>query len=332
MTFGLLRPAQAASVSDCIYDTYRLTYLHEDMYHPLRIAALNDSGEMISAVATAPDGTVVGHIALSFPDDERFVPEIGIAATRRDWRGRHVAHHLADLLMEEGAARGLYGVFGEAITVHTYSQHLNVEMGFGTCAVRLACHPGRPRVQGHRAARAAPQLGHHDVPLLRGARRTAARRARAAPRDDRAPLRVDRRAGPTGGVPRRGPRRRPRRRGHRDQRPPRPGLVHRHHDADGFGDDASARLHEELRRLRESEFRVVEALVDMARPGAAKAAGRLEELGFLFSGIRPAGPHKDWLLLQYFNGVLVDYDVMAVDSDESRELVAYVRAFDPDAG
>ena len=41
IAYGLLRPEQAGSVSDCIFDTYRLTYLHEDMYHPLRIAELN---------------------------------------------------------------------------------------------------------------------------------------------------------------------------------------------------------------------------------------------------------------------------------------------------
>lgn len=332
VTFGLLRPEQAASVSDCIYDTYRLTYLHEDMYHPMRIAALNDSGEMISAVATAPDGTVVGHIALSFPDGERFVPEIGIAATRRAWRGEHIAHHLADLLMDEGAARGLFGVFGEAITVHTYSQHLNVEMGFGTCAVRLACIPAdrefrgiEPRARHRNSAitmyryfgePGGPPL---DVPARHRAMIEriyawigAPHRLAASPveglgdapagEDTAISVRLD------------------------------PASSIATMTLTAFGDDASAHLHEELRRLRESEFRVVEALVDMARPGAAKAAGRLEELGFLFSGIRPAGPHRDWLLLQYFSGVLVDYDVMAVDSDESRELVAYVRAFDPDAG
>ncbi len=201
VTYGLLKPEQAASVSDCIYDTYRLSYVHEDMYHPLRIAALNASGEMISAVATTPDGTVIGHIALSFPDDERYVPEIGIAATRRDWRGQHIAHRLADLLVEEAVRRGLYGVYGEAITVHPYTQHLNTEMGFGTCAVRLAAVPADREFRGHRAPRTAQELHHHDVPVLRRAVDGAAGRAGAASRDDLPPLRVDRGAGAPGVVP-----------------------------------------------------------------------------------------------------------------------------------
>ena len=45
----------------------------------------------------------------------------------------------------------------------------------------------------------------------------------------------------------------------------------------------------------------------------------------------PAGPATDLATFEYFNGVLVDYDLMKIDSDETRELVAYVRAMDPDA-
>ena len=195
---SLMRPEQAGSVSDCIFDTYRLTYLHEDMYHPLRIAELNESGAMISVVATAPDGTVVGHFALSFPDEARDVPELGIAATRRAWRGQHVARRLADLLMEEAAARGLYGVFAEAITVHPFTQHLNVQLGMGTCGVRLATIPADREFRGMDAQSRHRQLVRHHVPLLRRALDGAAGGPGAAPRHDRAPLRVDRRAGQAG--------------------------------------------------------------------------------------------------------------------------------------
>jgi hypothetical protein len=332
VTYGLLRPEQAASVSDCIFDTYRLTYLHEDMYHPMRIAELNASGEMISAVATAPDGTVVGHFALSFPDEQRHVPEIGIAATRRAWRGQHVARNLADLLMAEAASRRLYGVFGEAVTVHPFTQHLNVELGFGTCAVCLASIPADREFRGmaaqsrHRNSAITmfryfsppstvplevPERHRAMIARLYGWIGAPGRLDGSPPgvldtaRDERAETTITVRLTPSTSVARL--------------------------SVTGFGPDVRSRLRDELRRLRESELRMIEASVDMTRPGAAEVAGQLEELGFLFTGVRPAGPETDLLMYQYFNGVLVDYDVMKIDSDESRELVAYVRAFDPDA-
>jgi hypothetical protein len=76
---------------------------------------------------------------------------------------------------------------------------------------------------------------------------------------------------------------------------------------------------------------VIEATVDMTRPGAAEAAALLEELGFLFTGVLPAGHATDVATFEYCNGVLVDCDLMKIDSYETRELLDYVRAVDPDA-
>lgn len=332
VAYGLLRGEQAGSVSDCIYDTYRLTYLHEDMYHPLRIAELNESGAMISVVASAPDGTVVGHFALSFPDEDRYVPELGIAATRRAWRGQHVARRLADLLMEEAARRGLYGVFAEAIAVHPFTQHLNVQLGMGTCGVRLATIPADREFRGMEA-----QSRHRNssITMYRyfGAPSTV---PLEVPERHRAMIR---RLYEWIGAP-----------GRLDGSPP--GVLQGTRD-DGaetsitvrlnpatsvatlrvseYGGDLRDRLRDELRRLRESELRVIEASLDMTRPGAAAAAAQLEGLGFIFTGVLPAGPQTDLATFEYFNGVLVDYDLMKIDSDDTRELVAYVRAMDPDA-
>jgi hypothetical protein len=332
VTCGIMRPEQAGSVSDCIFDTYRLTYLHESMYHPKRIEELNASGAMISFVATAPDGTVVGHVAMSFSGEGREVPELGIGAVRRAWRGKHVARRLADLLVEEAAARRLYGIFAEAITVHAITQHLNVQLGMGTCGARLATIPSDREFRGMDAQ------SHH--------RQSSITMFRYFDEPSTAPLEIPERhramiARLYGwiGAP-----------GRLDGSPP--GVLDALRDPSastdisvrlqpatsvasisvaGFGSDVRERLHEELRRLRESEFRVIEAAVDMTRPGAAEAAALLEDLGFVFTGILPAGRATDLATFEYFNGVIVDYDQMKIDSDETREFVAYVRAMDPDA-
>jgi serine/threonine-protein kinase RsbW len=332
VTFSIMRPEQAGSVSDCIFDTYRLTYLHESMYHPKRIAELNESGAMVSFVATAPEGTVVGHLAMSFSGEARDVPELGIGAVRRAWRGQHVARRLADLLVEEAAARELYGIFAEAITVHAITQHLNVQLGMGTCGVRLATIPADREFRGmeaqsrHRQSSitmfryfGAPSTAPLEVPERHRAMIARLYEWVGAPgrldgsppgvldalRDDRATTGITVRLNPATSV----------------------ATL----SMSGFGADLRERLRDELRRLRESELRVIEATVDMTQPGAGEAATLLEELGFLFTGVLPAGPATDLATFEYFNGVIVDYDLMKIDSDETRELVAYVRAMDPDA-
>ena len=333
VTYGLMRPEQAGSVSDCMFDTYRLTYLHESMYHPRRIAELNESGQMVSFVATTPDGTVVGHTAMSFPGEGRDVPELGVGAVRRAWRGQHVARRLADLLIEEAEARGLYGIYAGAITVHAITQHINVQLGMGTCGVRLATVPSDREFRGMDAQSHHRQssitmfryFGGYSAAPLEIPERHRAMIARlygwiGAP---------DRLEGSPPGVLE----------ALRDGREAtditvrlQPATSVATLSVAAIGGDLRERLRDELRRLRESELRVIEAKVDMTRPGAAEAASLLEELGFVFTGVLPAGRATDLATFQYFNGVLVDYDLMKIDSDETRELVAYVRAMDPDAG
>jgi hypothetical protein len=332
LTYGIMRPEQAGSVSDCMFDTYRLTYLHESMYHPKRIAELNESGAMVSFVATTPDGTVVGHVAMSFAGEERDVPELGIGAVRRAWRGQHVARRLADLLIEEAAARGLYGIFAEAITVHPITQHLNVQLGMGTCGVRLATIPSDREFRGMKAQSPHRQSSitmfrYFGTPSTTPLEVPARHRAMIARLFEwiGAPGRLD--GSPPGALD-----------AVRDERAttditvrlnPATSVAQLH--VTGLGRDLSERLREELRRLRESELRVIEATVDMTQPGAAEAAELLEDLGFLFTGVLPAGPKTDLATFEYFNGVIVDYDLMKIDSDETRDLVAYVRTMDPDA-
>jgi hypothetical protein len=332
VTYGVMRPEQAASVSDCMFDTYRLTYLHESMYHPRRIAELNESGALVSFVATAPDGTVVGHTAMSFAGDQRDVAEIGVGAVRRSWRGQHVARRIVDLLMEEAVTRGLYGIYAEGVTVHTITQRINVQLGMGTCGVRLATIPADREFRGlgaqsrHRQSSISmfryldqpsalplevPERHREMIARLYGWIGAPGRLdgsppgALEQPSDDSATTDVAVRLHPATSV----------------------ATI----SVTRVGADLRERLHAELRRLREADVRVVEASVDMTRSGAAEAAAQLEELGFIFTGILPSGRASDIVTFQFFNGVVVDYDLMKIDSEETRELIAYVRAGDPDA-
>ena len=81
------------------------------------------------------------------------------------------------------------------------------------------------------------------------------------------------------------------------------------------GADLRERLHDELRDVKARELQLVEATIDLRSRGAAAAVDVLEDLGFFATGLRPGGSGADQLLLQYFNGSLVDYDGMVMDTE-----------------
>jgi hypothetical protein len=51
--------------------------------------------------------------------------------------------------------------------------------------------------------------------------------------------------------------------------------------------------------------------------------------GFFFGGIMQTAEGKDYLMLQYLNNQMYNYDILEVFSDFAKELVTYIRHHDP---
>ncbi len=145
---GPLRPEQAIDVCRCIYDAYRYTYVNEHLYYPDRVVALNRSGDMVSAVASTPDGEVAGHAALVFPEGTHEVADLAVVATKAKFRGQSIARRLGEYLEGEALARGLHGMYIEEVTVHTYTQRFCHHLGFADCGFLLAYSPATMAFRG----------------------------------------------------------------------------------------------------------------------------------------------------------------------------------------
>lgn len=139
-----MQPQHALGVSRCIYRVYGNTYLHECCYYPDRMVQMNETGELVSCVALAEDGEVVGHYALERPG-LRHVAERGIAVVSPAHRGRDLMGRMRIFIEEEARRLGLVGVYSVAVTTHVYSQRVNEEFGSDVCGVCLGDLPANLR-------------------------------------------------------------------------------------------------------------------------------------------------------------------------------------------
>lgn len=119
----------AAAVTRCMLRTYGANYPSADVYEPDRIARLNASGDMISVVARAGDGEIVGHYALIIENRQARLGELGQAVVvpehrRHGLMGRMRAH-LEAIAREEG----LVGLYSAPVTTHDFSQRVNYASG-----------------------------------------------------------------------------------------------------------------------------------------------------------------------------------------------------------
>ncbi|MCX6362715.1 MAG: ATP-binding protein [Actinobacteria bacterium] len=331
LEFGPLRPTQAIEVCRCIYDAYRYTYVNEHMYYPDRVVALNQSGDMISAVATTSEGEVAGHAALVFPEETREIADLAIVATKARFRGQSIARRLGEYLSKEALARGLAGMYIEEVTVHTFTQQFSHRLGFGDCGFLLAYSPATMAFKGiaeetgaRRSVIVAFKYLKPPAPILV--------HAPARHRDMIARIYESLGAPATfadagetvvaTGIP-------------------SASVLHATVNTSRavatihipvYGRDLERRLHDEMYRLRREDVKVMDVFLNLGSPGTDVVTTALEDAGFVFTGLLPGGPSGDWLVLQYYNGVVVDYDGIKVEAEFTGSLLDYIRANDPHAG
>ncbi len=150
-----MQPADAITISQLIYKAYGSSYFNRDVYYPERVAAENASGSIISFVAESASGEIVGHYALERNQDGP-VAEGGQAVVDPAHRGRKLLDRLKTAAIAHAREIGLAGVFGDAVTVHTFTQKANIAMGAKLCCADLGISPKSETFRGI-AAPPSPQ-------------------------------------------------------------------------------------------------------------------------------------------------------------------------------
>jgi anti-sigma regulatory factor (Ser/Thr protein kinase)/predicted N-acetyltransferase YhbS len=342
-TYRLMEPADAVEVARCVYKTYGYTYPGEHVYYPERVLAMNQTGEMVSAVATTETGEVIGHCALSGQPGDRAM-EVGQAVVAPAHRGRGILQRLMDLLVNRARPQGLAGLYVHAVTIHPFSQRVCLKYGFRESAVLLGYAPRRVQmkrfaddqlpqretvVYGYQPLHEPPRCAvfapdHHRPMVARIYHNLGLERELASPEtayQDVAPGR-------------------------------RPSAVSRFDlstkamsalgiavmEVGSYGPGIEQEVKGKLRDLCHEGIAAVYLKLPLGDPQTALFCERFEELGFFFCGvqIRPVEPavpdgeaSRDVLCLQYLNGPRMDYDLLQIHSEFGKELLAYIRERDP---
>ena len=142
-----MRPDEAVQMCQLIYKAYGASYFNRDIYYPDRVVAANASGAVLSYVAAGTDGNLVGHYALERNQDGP-VAEGGQAVVDPSHRGRNLLNLMKEAAIEGARQLGLEGMYGDAVTVHTFSQKANIEHGAFLACANLGISPRTETFRG----------------------------------------------------------------------------------------------------------------------------------------------------------------------------------------
>ena len=323
VTLRLMTPDDAIGVARCTYAVYGYTLPDEYLYFPDRLREMLEGGLLEVCVGTTPDGEVVSVLTCEVerPGGPVGYMEEGLVDPR--FRHRGLSEQMLELMVRRARDRGMLGLFGEAVTVHLYSQMSSLALGFTEVGVQLGDEA--PTVVFNQIAGTASK---QRTATVLNFLKTNAGPARAvyAPPHHRAMIE---RLYAHGAFPR------------ELADVPAPGgspaasTAEVRVDVSPEWSEASIRvtaygagLVDLVRfRLRELCLRRIDWIcldLPLSEPGAAQSCAALEALGFFFAGVIPDLVGDDILRLQYLNEVEADVASAQIASDFGKELFAYV--------
>jgi serine/threonine-protein kinase RsbW len=325
-----MKADDAAEVSKTIYKTYGYTYPHDYVYYPEKIIALNESGQVFSAVAIAGDNQIAGYGVFQIWEENPQIVEMAQGVVKPEFRSLGCFRNITQYLLGRAKARGIQGAFGEAVTNHTISQHTVHGFGFKDCGLRLGLIPPDTLFKGmagkipHKVSMLVQFLylqeppahvlkiyapDHHKDMIAAIYKELGVR-----PEIKKAVPAKTKRAPATSIVKIR-------------QFPP---MRYVRMIIDRYGRKIVSELRNKVKEICQQKTEIVNLFLNLSDPLTGTYAAQFEKLGFFFAGILPGGFRDgDALILQYLNNVPINYGAIQVKSAIAKKLLAYVREQDP---
>mgnify|MGYP001271655294 CR=1 FL=1 len=325
-TVRQIEPGEAPEISRLVYKTYGYAY-QDYVYYPEKIAALNESGKIHSAIAIADGKEIAGHCVLQFHDDNPWIAEMAQAVVKPEYRSRGCLSAMTEYLMRLADEKQLHGLFTRSVTEHLFSQKTAYRFGFKDCGLLLGILPQNTPFKG--MVQRLAQRGSLLV-QFRSLRQTphatcfapSHHREMIAKLYDNLGIRREMKTDPgsdTHGV------------GESSLRIHASGRMQfARMVIERSGTDIVSQVQTALKELLIQKFEIIQLYVDLSDSSTARLTGAFEDLGFFFAGLLPKGfARGDGLILQYLNNVPLDYDAINVESQVARELLAYIKSHDP---
>lgn len=325
-TIGRLKPEEAVEVSRCVYKSYGYSYALDHVYYPDRIIGLNRDGHMISAVCRTPENEVAGHCALVFHNRKSKIAELAQAFVKPEYRAKGCFSKMNQYLIDQAKDMDLLGLYGQAVTNHTYSQRMGLALGMKDCAIKLGYVPENASFKG-----ITDRLPQRDTLLVQFLFLKEDKRHKifAPARHEQMIMDLLKSSGSKG----------------LSEKPAKEPVYE-----PVSGDTISVQIMKTLKAsvitLRQytktsiedvrtalmdlcaQDIEIIHLYLNLEDPMTYFKTEEFEAIGFFFSGVLPGHMGSDSLILQYLNNLEIDYDLIKIRSEKGKQLLNYIKSCD----
>jgi len=315
-----MKPEEAIDVSRVAYSSYGNTYLHSNIYYPNRIRELNVKNQLMSFLAVTTDDKIIAHIAFERSAD-KWIPEIGMAFTKPEYRGIGCMNRLMSDSMEAAKKLSFNGIFSQGVTSHPYSQKSLNKYGFKDCGLLLSIFHelSMEAIDQEKLQRESVMVSYRYL--------KSPETLIIYPPEHHAEMIADLYEN-IGFKP--------------EIRKPNmliepdsnKSILNVKTDLDNntaditintIGKNIIVHVRRTLDHLCHNNIATIYLRMKLSDHNMARYTTEIEKMGFFFSGILPRSNANDELILQYLNNYVIDFDLLKIYSDKGKEIFEYVK-------
>jgi anti-sigma regulatory factor (Ser/Thr protein kinase) len=320
ITIRLMRPDETINLARCAYRCYGYTYASDHIYYPERSREMVASGLMISVVAVNPQDEIIGHLAVVKETPQALTGESGQAIVDPRYRSNGIHKRMGFLLADINKASGMVGTFGEAVTVHPYSQKSALTRGYIETGILLGFVPTTmyfKKLQNEAAEKRRAVLLMYkrlNEEPLRDVYLPAHHAGMLRRIYENSNLRRNFVSGPLPELP------------ERSQLNVNvlPEINWAFLRVVEYGRDLEELVKFRVKELCQRRIDCIYLELPLSHPAVQHYCATLEMLGFFFGGISPEMVDGDLLRLQYFNNVDLELKDIQLATDFAKDMLQYV--------
>jgi anti-sigma regulatory factor (Ser/Thr protein kinase) len=323
-----MEPHEAIQISRCAYKSHGYTFFDDHIYYPDRIIELNNTEQMISAVAITEENIFMGHSALVYPYPGARIAELTFIFVNKEYRGQGCMARICSHLFECEKKNPLDGIYVYSVTNHEFTQRGMYGFGIQDCGLLLASSPetwifkGISNDNPQRISVALsfkylttpkplalyPPIHHLEmIKYLYGNIGANCHHFEDMPAGTELPdgdTEIDTEIFATENC----------------------AEIFINH----YGANTLQEVKKIVRDLCVKQIASIQLFISLEDPCTSFMVREFEDMGFFFAGILPLNSVGDTIVLQYLNNVEIDYDKIVLYTEAAKKIKDYIKSKDPD--
>ncbi len=317
----LIEHDDAEMLARLAFKVYGYTY-NSIFYFPEQIREMIERNLLVSAVCVNNDNEIVGNLSLIFEYSGAKVADSAAAMVDPRYRGHNLFKEMKTFLQNYAVQNNMYGLYSEAVTIHTFTQQGNISLGAKETGILLAFLKEKQTfkkinndklleqrqavvlyyLKTNQEPNRTVYLCEKFFPVLKKVydKLNLDRNIVMIPNDSECTY-----SSPNSSI----------------NTSVKPWMNVAVIKINSIGADAYDLIYNQLKEFRLKKIETIYLEMPVSEPCSALLTEKLNKVGFMLSGIIPEFDNGDYIKLQYLNNVRVDTSHIKLASDLAKEIL-----------